>query len=73
MRLKPAPIMNNARKNQIRTTVLLELNSAFTKLFDDCMRHGDAEDEEFLQELVGSIKECVAGETKQTADTDFNS
>lgn len=65
--------MNTARKNRVRTTLLLELNSCFTRVFDDMLRDGSEEDVEFLKTLIDSIRDCVEGGTKATVDTEFNS
>ena len=47
-------------KRQIRTKLLLELNTCFSQVSLHYKNAGDAE-REFLQTLISSIKDCVAG------------
>lgn len=52
-------------KTQIRTTLLLELNSCFSQLSWHYKDAGDAE-REFLQTLIHEIKQCVEGNQPET-------
>jgi flagellar hook-basal body complex protein FliE len=61
--------LGSQTKQKIRTDLLLELNSTFTKVSKQYEQHDEA-DREFLQTLIESIRECVESNTK--APTEFN-
>ena len=46
-------------KRQIRINLLLELNNCFSTVSKHFSVHGSYAEREFLQTLIGSIKECI--------------
>jgi hypothetical protein len=61
--------LGSQAKQKIRTDLLLELNSTFTKVSKQ-YEHRDEADREFLQTLIASIRGCI--ESNTTAPTEFN-
>ena len=61
--------LDSKTRTEIRTALLLELNSCFSQVSWHYKDAGDAE-REFQQTLIRSIKECVDGAAGRTRDPD---
>lgn len=62
--------LDRKTKTQIRTVVLLELNSCFTKLAQQYADHDEAH-KEFLHDLIDSVRDCIEDKSAN-AQTPFN-
>jgi hypothetical protein len=56
-------ILSTHAKRQIRTALLLELNSCFTRISRKYGVEGSEAQQEFLQTLIASVHECVEDDT----------
>ena len=63
-------VLSTYEKNKIRTALTLELNSAFSNVSRHYKDHGTAEDREFLQTLIESIKGCIKGKDRSAEAAD---
>jgi hypothetical protein len=62
-RAAEAPMsLTDSQKDDIRTSLLLELNSAFSRVASLYTRDHDNERRAYLITLIESVRECVRGE-----------